>query len=67
MCEQCHRLETIIQGYRKLVQGLDAPTVERINGYIRELERRKETISHPAWAATRPEQHRWGNLTEGDL
>jgi len=37
-------LEKLIQRYRTLVRGLDALTAERINGFIQELERRKEAI-----------------------
>jgi hypothetical protein len=45
MCEECINLENKIQRYRKFVaQGLDALTVERINGLIKELEQRKASL-----------------------
>jgi hypothetical protein len=47
MCEQCKEIETKIQRYRRFVaQGLDALTVQRINGLIQELEQRKEAVQH---------------------
>jgi hypothetical protein len=45
MCDKCEQLETDIRPYRKfLAHGLDALTVERINGLIHELENRKEAL-----------------------
>ncbi len=43
MCNECDELEATIQHYRRFVtQGFDPLTVERINAFIKELERRKK-------------------------
>jgi hypothetical protein len=45
MCEQCKELDAKIHRYRGFVaHGLDALTIERINGLIQELQQRKETL-----------------------
>ena len=45
MCEECTKLDEKIQRYRKFVaQGLDALTVARIQGLIKELEERKASL-----------------------
>jgi hypothetical protein len=45
MCEQCKQFDAKIQRYRSFIaQGLDALTVERINGLILELQQQKEAL-----------------------
>jgi flagellar hook-associated protein FlgK len=45
MCEQCKELDAKIRRYRSFIaRGLDALTVERINGLIQELQQRKEAL-----------------------
>jgi hypothetical protein len=45
MCDQCQQLDARIQRYRSfLAQGLDALTVQRIDGLIQELDKRKEAM-----------------------
>jgi hypothetical protein len=47
MCDKCEQIETKIRRYRRFAaQGMDALTIERINGLILELEQRKEAIPH---------------------
>jgi hypothetical protein len=42
MCEQCEQIDEKIRRYRRfLTLGLDALTVDRIDGLIQELQKRK--------------------------
>lgn len=54
MCAQCHEIEATIERYRKLLRGLDPLTTQRVGGYIRELERRKDAVHESTSVAANP-------------
>ena len=44
MCDQCQQIEGKIRRARKLVDGMDSLTVERINQLIQDLQRSKDAL-----------------------